>query len=113
MPPHGADDRAVSFKVLDDTAVDTSSRTGKLVLGILALIAEFETEIRRERQLEGIARARAEGRVGGRPKKVTPEMETSIAQLRSEGLSIRRIAGELGLSKATIQKLVTPAQRGA
>ena len=80
-------DKGVSFKVLDDTAVDTSARTGKLVLGILALIAEFETEIRRERQLEGIARARAEGRVGGRPKKVTPGIETSITRLRSEGLS--------------------------
>ena len=43
-------DRGVGFKVLDDTTVDTTSRTGKLVMGILALIAEFETEIRKERQ---------------------------------------------------------------
>src|SRR5689334_18109105 len=43
------EDKGVAFKVLDDASVDTSTRTGKLVMGILALIAEFETEIRRER----------------------------------------------------------------
>ena len=42
--------RGVEFKVLDDPSIDTSSRTGKLVMGILALIAEFENDIRRERQ---------------------------------------------------------------
>ncbi|MGT0172891.1 recombinase family protein, partial [Streptococcus pyogenes] len=39
-------EKGVAFKVLEDSAVDTSTRTGKLVMGILALIAEFETEIR-------------------------------------------------------------------
>jgi DNA invertase Pin-like site-specific DNA recombinase len=98
--------RGVAFKVLDDPAVDTSSRTGKLVMGILALIAEFETEIRRERQMEGIARAKAEGRVGGRPKLVNDGIEARIRQLRSDGLSIRRIAAEIGFSKATVQKVL-------
>ena len=42
--------RGVEFKVVDDPSIDTSSRTGKLVMGILALIAEFENDIRRERQ---------------------------------------------------------------
>jgi DNA invertase Pin-like site-specific DNA recombinase len=98
--------RGVAFKVLDDAAVDTSSRTGKLVMGILALIAEFETEIRRERQMEGIARAKAEGRTGGRPKLVDASMKARIQQLRSEGFSIRKIANEVGFSKATVQKVL-------
>jgi DNA invertase Pin-like site-specific DNA recombinase len=101
--------KGVSFRVLDDPTVDTSSRTGKLVLGLLALIAEFETEIRRERQMEGITRAKAEGRVGGRPKKVTPEVERQVQKLRRDGLSIRRVAAEVGLSKATVQKLLAAA----
>jgi DNA invertase Pin-like site-specific DNA recombinase len=42
-------------------AIDTSSRTGKLVMGILALIAEFENDIRRERQMDGIAKAKERG----------------------------------------------------
>jgi DNA invertase Pin-like site-specific DNA recombinase len=99
-------DRGVAFKVLDDEAVDTSTRTGKLVLGILALIAEFETEIRRERQMEGIARAKAEGRVGGRPRQITPNVQEAIRKLRTDGLSIRKIAAEVGFSKASVQKVL-------
>jgi DNA invertase Pin-like site-specific DNA recombinase len=99
----GLNEKRVGFKVLDDGAVDTTSRTGKLVMGILSLIAEFETEIRRERQMEGIAKAKAEGRVGGRPRLVTDEVKASIQRLRKRGHSIRAIAAEIGLSKATIQ----------
>lgn len=98
--------KGVAFKVLDDNTIDTSSRTGKLVMGILALIAEFETDIRRERQMEGIARAKAEGRTGGRPKLVTDEVYQRALQLRDEGQSIRRIAENIGFSKATVQKLL-------
>lgn len=105
----GLQEKSVAFKVLDDSAVDTSTRTGKLVMGILALIAEFETEIRRERQMEGIAKARAEGRTGGRPKLVTDDARAIILKLRAKGLSIRAIATEVRLSKATVQKIV-PAQ---
>ena len=99
-------EKGVAFKVLDDSTVDTTTRTGKLVMGILALIAEFETEIRRERQMEGIAKAKAEGRTGGRPRLVTEDVRKDILRLRNDGLSIRAIAAEVGLSKATIQKVV-------
>lgn len=102
-------DKGVGFKVLDDAAVDTTTRTGKLVMGILALIAEFETEIRRERQMEGIAKAKAEGRTGGRPRLVTDEVRDTILRLRSAGQSMRRIATEVGLSKATVQKTIGSA----
>lgn len=103
-------DNGVAFKVLDDSAVDTSSRTGKLILGILALIAEFETEIRRERQLEGIARAKARGRSGGRPSLVTSEVREQISRLRSEGSSVRQIADAVGLSKTTVGKVVAQTE---
>jgi DNA invertase Pin-like site-specific DNA recombinase len=109
----GLGDKGVEFKVLDDSAVDTTTRTGKLVMGILALIAEFETEIRRERQMEGIAKAKAEGRTGGRPKLVTDDVRTTILRLRHEGQSIRSIAASVGLSKATIQKVVPLVGAGA
>jgi DNA invertase Pin-like site-specific DNA recombinase len=95
------DKRKVVFKVLDDTAIDTSSRTGKLVMGVLALIAEFETDIRKERQLEGIARAKADGRTGGRPALITAEVRASVH-------NIRKIAEAVGLSKASIQKIIQP-----
>lgn len=68
----------VGFKVLDDPSLDTTSRTGRLVFGILASIAEFETQLRRERQMEGIAKAKAEGRMGGRPRLVTDQKRSEI-----------------------------------
>jgi DNA invertase Pin-like site-specific DNA recombinase len=54
-------EKGVAFKVVDDPTIDTTSRTGKLVMGILALIAEFENDIRRERQMDGIAKAKERG----------------------------------------------------
>ena len=99
-------EKEVGFRVLDDGAVDTTTRTGKLVMGILALIAEFETEIRRERQMEGIARAKAEGRMGGRPKLLNDAIEGRVRELRNSGTSIRKIAAEIGFSKATVQKVL-------
>ena len=59
-----------------------------------------------ERQLEGIARAKAEGRTGGRPALVTQETKDEVARLRRKGMSIRKIAAQVGFSKATVQKLV-------
>jgi DNA invertase Pin-like site-specific DNA recombinase len=77
------------LRVLDDGGIDTTARSGKLLFGILASFAEFETALRKERQMEGIARAKAEGRTGGRPKTVN---EVEIRRLRSEGLAVPQIA---------------------
>ncbi|WP_418136437.1 recombinase family protein [Agrobacterium sp. El2ro-1b] len=103
--------QGVAFKVLDDAAIDTSSRTGKLVMGILALIAEFETDIRKERQIEGIAKAKAEGRSGGRPAKVTDDVRKQVMALRHQGVSIRKVADAIGYSKATVQKIVAAGSK--
>jgi DNA invertase Pin-like site-specific DNA recombinase len=54
-------EKGVSFRVTDDPSIDTTSRTGKLMMGILALIAEFENDIRRERQMDGIKKAQERG----------------------------------------------------
>ena len=97
--------KGVGFRVLDDASLDTTTRTGKLVFGILASIAEFETALRRERQMEGIAKAKAGGKSGGRPALVTQAVKDQIWRLRVDnGMSIRKIAAEIGFSKATVQK---------
>jgi DNA invertase Pin-like site-specific DNA recombinase len=99
------DRKGVGFRVLDDASLDTTTRTGKLVFGILASIAEFETALRKERQLEGIAKAKAEGRTGGRPALVTQAVKNEMRRLHAEEqLSIRKIAARVGFSKATVQK---------
>ena len=98
--------KRVGFRVLDDASLDTTTRTGKLVFGILASIAEFETALRKERQMEGIAKAKAEGRTGGRPALVTNAIRDKMRELSGEGKSIRKIAAEVGFSKATVHKVL-------
>ena len=104
------DGKGVGFRVLDDPTLDTTTRTGKLVFGILASIAEFETALRKERQLEGIAKAKAEGRTGGRPAQITQGVKAEIMQLRSSGASVRQIAAEVGFSKSAVQKVLDAAK---
>ena len=104
------DGKGVGFRVLDDPTLDTTTRTGKLVFGILASIAEFETALRKERQLEGIAKAKAEGRTGGRPAQITQGVKEEIMQLRSGGASVRQIAAEVGFSKSAVQKVLDAAK---
>ncbi|MCH4561282.1 DNA invertase Pin-like site-specific DNA recombinase [Mesorhizobium sp. USDA 4775] len=100
----GLNAKGVGFKVLDDPSLDTTSRTGRLVFGILASIAEFETALRKERQMEGIALAKAEGRtIGGRPVKLDHDR---IKALKAEGLSVRKIAKEAGCSSSAVQKIL-------
>ena len=95
--------KGVEFKVVDDTAIDTTSRTGKLVMGVLALIAEFENDIRRERQLDGIARAKAEGvRFGVQPK-LTGSVVAEIRKLRSSE-TVPEIMRRTGFSKASVYR---------
>ncbi|MER9683031.1 recombinase family protein [Mesorhizobium sp. M0184] len=98
--------KGVAFKVLDDPSLDTTTRTGRLVFSILASIATFETELRKERQMEGIAKARAKGITGGRPKRLDDATEARVAALRADNVSIRAIAKEIGFSKATVQKII-------
>jgi DNA invertase Pin-like site-specific DNA recombinase len=87
------DRKHVTLQVLDQ-AIDTSTSTGRLLFHVLAAIAEFETEIRRERQVEGIAKARLEGRYirKPRPGKVPEEALPVIRMRRQDGESMARIA---------------------
>ena len=89
------DSRGIGFKVLNDTSLDTTQPHGKLMFGILASIAEFETALRRERQMEGIARAKAKGDHIGRPKTLTPQVEQRVRAMRAEGASLRAIAASV------------------
>ena len=97
-------DKGVSFTVIDDPSIDTSSRTGKLIMGILALIAEFENDIRRERQMDGIKKARERGIRFGRKPDLTPERIAEIKALRADGSTVPDIIRRVGLSKATVYR---------
>jgi DNA invertase Pin-like site-specific DNA recombinase len=97
-------ERGVTFKVADDPSIDTGTRTGKLIMGILALIAEFENDIRRERQQDGINKAKAEGvRFGPKPL-LTLEVVQKIKELRSDGATVAELMRRTKLSKASVYR---------
>jgi DNA invertase Pin-like site-specific DNA recombinase len=97
-------EKGVSFKVTDDPSIHTTSRTGKLVMGILALIAEFENDIRRERQMDGIAKARERGVKFGRKRELTDAAIAEVKALRSAGKTVLDIMREKGLSKSSVYR---------
>jgi DNA invertase Pin-like site-specific DNA recombinase len=83
--------------------MDTSSSTGKLLLGVLASIAEFEADIRRERQREGIAKAKAAGVYKGRK----PSVDVSaVRDLRARGIGASEIAKQLGIGRASVYRAI-------
>ena len=81
--------------------VDTSTATGKAFFDMLGVFAEFETNLRRERQAEGIAAARRRGTYRGRPPKID---RNAISDRISEGQSPTKIARELGVSRGIVYK---------
>jgi DNA invertase Pin-like site-specific DNA recombinase len=96
--------RGIAFKVLDDPSIDTTSRTGKLVMGILALIAEFENDIRRERQQDGINKALERGvRFGPKPI-LTEKVVSAIRDLRAQGTTVPEIIRRMKVSKASVYR---------
>jgi DNA invertase Pin-like site-specific DNA recombinase len=97
-------DKGVAFKVIDDPSIDTTSRTGKLVMGILALIAEFENDIRHERQMDGIAKAKERGVRFGRKRELTCDRIENIKKLRFQGSTVPEIMRSTRLSKASVYR---------
>jgi DNA invertase Pin-like site-specific DNA recombinase len=83
--------------------VDTSSAAGRCFLQMLGVFAEFETAIRRDRQMEGIARAKARGVYRGR-KPVIDVAE--VARLQGEGLGATAIARRLGIARASVYRVL-------
>jgi len=90
-----------ALEVLDQR-IDTGTASGKAFLGMLGVFAEFETNLRRERQLAGIAKAKATGKYKGRKPSYD---RNEVSKLLSEGLSHSKIAKGLGCSIKTIQRI--------
>lgn len=98
--------RKVNLVSLKD-GVDLSTPAGRLMANVLASVAQYETEVRRERVLAGQAVAAAKGKrwggsKPGKRKKVTVEQERAIRRLHQDGSAITRIAKAVGLSRPTI-----------
>jgi len=83
--------------------IDTSTAAGKYFLDMLGVFTEFETNLRRERQLEGIAKAKAAGVYKGR----RPSIDTGeVARLKKEGLGATEIAKRLKIGRASVYRVL-------
>src|SRR5215204_3752591 len=86
-----------------EQAIDTSTAAGKAFLDMLGVFAEFETNLRRERQLEGIAKAKAEGVYRGGKARIDRE---AVLKLHREGQGPTEIAKALGMSRTHVYRLI-------
>ena len=99
-----------SLVILDmgGTAIDTSNPTGKLILNVMSSVAQFEREMMLERQREGIAKAKAEGKYKGR--KPTARAKTEMVLLaKKQGLPPTQIIRDLGISKTSYYRILEAA----
>ena len=90
---------------LHQQGVDTTTPGGKALFQMMGVFAEFERAMMRDRIKAGLARARAQGKRLGRPP-VSPEVEQAIRDARAEGKGMLKIARELGVGTATVQRVL-------
>jgi DNA invertase Pin-like site-specific DNA recombinase len=80
-----------------------------MMLGIIGSVNQFQNDLQRIKTHEGLAAARARGKFGGRPVKLTPAQVTMANKLRAENHSVASIGSLLNVSRPTIYRVLTPA----
>jgi DNA invertase Pin-like site-specific DNA recombinase len=102
--------KGVALRILDfkGEAVDTKSPQGKLILTMFSAFAQFERELMLERQRDGIAKAKSEGKYLGR-KPTAKAKADDVKALHAEGLSMGQIAERLNIGKGSVHRILTQA----
>ena len=95
--------KEVNLQVLDQN-INTSDATGRLLFNMLGAIAQFETEIRAERQMDGIVKAKERGVSFGRKKKMTTQQIEELKERRNSGTLIKTLMADYNLSKASVYR---------
>jgi DNA invertase Pin-like site-specific DNA recombinase len=109
---HELTERGVGLRILTGhgAAIDTTTASGKLVFGIFAALAEFERELIVERTKAGLLAARARGRRGGRPYKMTAaKLRLAQAAMADPETGVGELCRELGVTRQTLYRHVGPA----
>jgi DNA invertase Pin-like site-specific DNA recombinase len=101
------DKKGIELKVLDQN-IDTGTPTGKLMFTMIGAIAEFENELRKERQADGIAMARSRGVHLGRKSSITQEQILDLRSKRQSGILIRDLMMDFKISKASVYRFLQP-----
>ena len=102
--------KGVSFRCIQQSGVDTDTSSGRLMLAVLGAVAAFEADIRRERQMEGIVRAKAAGIYKGRQPSIDRER---VRAMRAAGVSPTAIARDLGIGRASVYRVLEDAERAS
>jgi len=85
--------------------VDLTSPAGRMTMGVIAAVAEFERDLLIERTQSGLARAKAAGKALGRPQRLTSEEQKEVIAARAQGVSLGVLARQYGVSRAAIQRV--------
>lgn len=101
--------KQVHLQVLDQN-IDTSDATGRLLFHMLSAISQFETELRAERQMDGIAKAKERGVRFGQKKRLTVPQRVELQGRREDGRLIKDLMKEYGISKATVYRYLNEDQ---
>lgn len=86
-------------------SMDLTSPTGKMTMGVITAVAEFERDLLIERTQSGLRRAKAEGKTLGRPASLSDEQQATIRSKRLAGISLGALAREYDVSRAAIQRV--------
>ncbi len=95
--------RGIGLRSLNEQ-IDTTTANGRLIFHVMAALAEFERGLLSERTQAGLQAARAQGRVGGRPRALAPQAEQTVLDLRASGKTVTDIAATLKVSRATVYR---------
>ena len=108
------EEKKVGLQILDfgGSTIDTKSPTGKLMLTMFAAMAQFEREMMLERQREGIAKAKSEGKYKGRKPTAQAKVQ-EISKLKAEGVGATEIAKRLSIGRASVYRVLAMADDNA
>jgi DNA invertase Pin-like site-specific DNA recombinase len=101
--------KGVQLQVLDQS-IHTGDATGRLLFNMLGAIAQFETEIHFERQMDGIQNAKTRGVSFGRTKRLTPQQCTELCRQRQQGVLIKTLMKDFNLSKSSVYRYLVEAE---
>jgi len=101
--------KQVHLQVLDQH-IDTSDATGRLLFNMLGAIAQFETEIRAERQMDGMEKAKKRGVRFGPKKRLTEDQTAELQKRREQGALIKTLMQDYGLSKVSVYRYLHEAR---